>query len=145
MTPWTAAHQASLSIINSCSLLKLMCIKLVISSNHLILCHSLLQPSVFAASGSFLMSQFFGSGSQSTGASASASFLPMNIQDWFPLGWTGWISLQPKGLWRIFSNTIVRKHQFFCSQLSLVQLSHPYMTTGKTIALIRWTFVGKVF
>ena len=70
-------------------------------------------------SGSFLMSQFFATGGQSTGASASASVLPMNIQDWFPLGWTGWISLQSKGLSLVFSNTIVQKHQFFSAQFSL--------------------------
>ena len=73
----------------------------------------------FSASGSFLMSQFFTSGGQSIGVSASASVLPMNIQDWFPLGWTGWISLQSKGLSRVFSNTTVQKHQFFGTQLSL--------------------------
>ena len=73
----------------------------------------------FPASGSFQMSQFLASGDQSTGASASASVLPMNIQDWFPLGWTGWISLQSKGLSRVFSNTTVQKHQFFSAQLSL--------------------------
>ena len=67
----------------------------------------------FPASGSFQMSQFFTSGGQSIGVSASASVLPMNIQDWFPLGWTGWISLQPKGLSRVFSNTTVQNHQFF--------------------------------
>ena len=93
----------------------------------------------FPASGSFQMSQFFTSGGQSIGASASASVLPMNIQYWFPLGWTGLISLQSKGFSRVFSNTMVQKHQFFSAQLS-----HPYMTTGKTIALTRWTFVGKV-
>ena len=68
----------------------------------------------------------------------------VNTQDWFPLGWTGWFSFQTKGLSRVFSNTTVQKHQFFCTQLSSVQLSHPYMTTGKTIALTRRTFVGKV-
>ena len=73
----------------------------------------------FPESGSFLMSQFFASGSQSTGVSASASLLPMNIQDWFPLGWTGWISLKSKGLSRVLSNTTVQKHQFFSAQLSL--------------------------
>ena len=99
-------------------------------------------PQSFPASGSLPMSQLFASGGQSSGVSASASVLPMNIQDWFPLEWTGWISLQYKGLSRVFSNTIVQKHQFFGAQL--VQLSHPYMTTGKTIALTRWTFVGKV-
>ena len=73
----------------------------------------------FPASGSFQMSQFFPSGGQSIGVSVSASVLPMNIQDWFPLGWTGWISLQSKGLSRVFSNTTVQKHQFFSAQLSL--------------------------
>ena len=73
----------------------------------------------FPASGSFHMSQFFATGGQSIGASASASVLPMNIQDWFPLGWTGWISLQSKGLLRVFSNTTVQKHQFLGVQLSL--------------------------
>ena len=71
------------------------------------------------APGSFPVSQFFTSGGQSIGVSSSASALPMNIQDWFPLGWTGWISLQSKGLSRIFSNTTVQKHQFFGTQLSL--------------------------
>ena len=100
----------------------------------------------FPSSGSFPRSQFFASGGQSNGASTSASVLPMNIQDWFSLGLTGLISLQIKGLSRVFSNTTVRKHQFFSAQLSLfiVQLSHPYMTTGKTIVLTRWTFAGKV-
>ena len=98
-TPWTAARQASLSITNSWSLLKLMSIESVIPSNHLILCCPLLLlPSIFPASGSFQMSQFFTSGGQSIGVSASASVLPMNIQDWFPLGWTVLSSLQSKGL-----------------------------------------------
>ena len=73
----------------------------------------------FSASGSFPMSQLFASGGQSIGVSASASVFPMNIQDWSPLGWTGWISLQSKGLSRGFSNTTVQKHQFFGTQLSL--------------------------
>ena len=75
-------------------------------------------PQSFPASGSFQRSQFFTSGGQSIGVSASRSVLPMNVQDWFPLGWTGWISLQSKGLARIFSNTTVWKHQFFGTQLS---------------------------
>ena len=78
----------------------------------------------FPASWSFQMSQFFASGGQSIEASASKSVLPMSIQDWFPLGWTGWISLQFKGLSRVFSNTSVQKHQFFSAQLSLVSNSH---------------------
>ena len=73
----------------------------------------------FPASGSFQMSQFFTSGGQNIRVSASASVLPMNIQDWFPLGLTGFISLQSKGISRVFSNTTVQKHQFFCAQLSL--------------------------
>ena len=118
-TPWTAACQASLSISNSRSLLKFMSIESVMSPSHLILCRPLLlPPSSFPASGSFQMSQFFASGGQSIGVSASASLLPMNIQDRFPLGWTDWISLLFKGLSRVFSNNTVQKHQFFSAQLS---------------------------
>ena len=95
----------------------------------------------FQASGSFSMSQFFASGGQSIRVSASASALPMNIQDWSPLGWTVLISLQSKGLSRVFSNATVQKHKFLV--FFIVQLSRPYMTTGKTIALTRWTFVSK--
>ena len=76
------------------------------------------RPQSFPASGPFQTSQFFASGGQSIGVSASASVLPVNTQDWSPLGWTGWISLQSKGLSRVF-NTIVQKHQFFCTQLPL--------------------------
>jgi len=101
-------------------------------------------PQSFPTLGSFQMSQLFASGGQNIGVSASTSVLPMNTQDWSPLEWTGWISLQSKGLSRVFSDTTVQKHQFFCCQLSLYQLSHPYMTTGKTIALTRRTFVDKV-
>jgi len=91
------------------------------------------------------MSPFFASGGQSTGVSASAQSFQINIQNWFPLGWTGWISLQSKGLSRVFSNTTVQKHQFFSAQLSLQSNSHIHnMTTGKTMALTRRTFVGKV-
>ena len=75
-------------------------------------------PQSFPASGSFQMSQLFASGGQSIGVSASTSVLPMNTQDWSPLGWTGWISLQSKRLSRVFSNTTVQKHQFFSAQLS---------------------------
>ena len=81
-------------------------------------------PQSFPASGSFQMSWLFASGGQSIGVSASTSVLPMNTQDWSPLGWTGWISLQSKGLSRVFSNTTVQKHQFFCAQLSLYSNSH---------------------
>ena len=115
-------------------------------SNHLILCRTLLLPSIFPSIGSFPLSWLFTSGGQSIGASASASVLLMNIQGWFLLGLTGFISLLSKGLSRVFSNTTVQKHQFFSTQPSSQSNSHihPYMTTGKTIALTRWTFVGKV-
>ena len=102
------------------SLPKLMSIELVMPSNHLVLYWSLcpcLQS--FPASGSFQMTQLFPSGGQNTGVSASTSVLPMNTQNQFPLGWTGWISLQSKGLSRVFSNATVQKHQFFGAQLSL--------------------------
>ena len=81
-------------------------------------------PQSFPASGSFPMSQLFTSGGQSIGVSASTSVLPMNTQDWSPLGWTGWISLQSKGLSRVFFNTTVQKHQFFGAQISLQSKSH---------------------
>ena len=107
-TPRTAPHQASLSITNSQNLLKLISIESMMPSNHLILCCPLLlPPTIFPTSGFFLMSQFYASGGQSIGASASV--FSMNIQDWVPLGWTGWISLQSKGLSRFFSNTKGRK------------------------------------
>ena len=120
VTPWIAGHQASLSITNSGSLLKL------IPLNQW--CHPIISSSVvpfsfclqsFPVSESFPVSQFFILGGQSIGVSVSASVLPMNIQYWFPLGWVGWISLQSKGLSRVFSNTTVQKHQFFGAQLSL--------------------------
>ena len=116
--PWTAAHQASLFITTSRSLLKLMSIESVMPSNHLssvIPFSSCLQS--FSASGSFPVSQFFESGGQSIGVSALASVLPVNIQDWYPLGLTSLISLQSKGLSRVFSNATVQKHQFFGSRL----------------------------
>ena len=105
LTPWTAARQASLS-----------------TQTHVRQCHPTISfsvipfsscPQSFPASGSFPMSQLFTSGGQSIGVSASTSVLPMNTQDWSPLGWTGWISLQSKGLSRVFSNTTVQKYQFF--------------------------------
>ena len=117
----------------------LMSIELVMPFNHLILW---LQS--FPASGSIPMSQYFASGGQSIGVSASASDLPMNVQDWVPLGLTSLISLQSKGLSRVLSNTIVEKHQFFDSAFFMVQLSHPHMTTGKSIALTWWASVGNV-
>ena len=119
-TPWTTAWQASLSITNFQSLLKLISIESVMPSNHLILCHPLLLPSIFLSIRAFSNE----SGDQSIGVSASKSVLPMNIQDWFLLEWTGWISLQSKGLSRVFSNTTVQKHQFFSAQLSSQSNSH---------------------
>ena len=89
------------------------------------------------------MSQIFTIG-QSIEASASASVLPINIQDWFPLRWTGWICLQSKWLSRVLQHHSSKASILWCSVFFIVQLSHPYMTTGKTIALTRWTFVGKV-
>ena len=118
VTPWPAAHQASLSFTNSQSQPKHVSIESVMPSNHLILCLPLLLPQSFPASGSFQMNQLFTSGSQSIGVSASTSVLPMNTQDWSPSGWTGWIFLQSKGLSRVFSNTTVQK-KFFGAQLSL--------------------------
>ena len=125
-TPWTAACQASLSITNSqgcsnsCSLSQ-WCHPTISSSA--VPFSSCLQS--FPASGSFPMSRLFASGSQSIGASASASVLPMNIQDWYPLGLTGFISLLPKGLSRVFSNTTVwRRQQFFGAQPFLLSSSH---------------------
>ena len=98
--------------------------QLVMPSSHLILCHPLLLlPPILLASGSFLMSQFFSSGDQSIGVSVSASVLPTNTQDWFPLGLSGLISLLSKGLSRVFSNTTVQKHQFFSTQLSFKTVS----------------------
>ena len=119
---------------------------MVMSSNHLILCYPLLLlifPELFPRIRVSSIESFFTSGGQSVRVSASASVLPMNIWDWFYLGLTGLISLQSKGLSRVFSNTTVQKHQFFCVQFSLWSISHPYMTTGKTIALTRWIFVSK--
>ena len=102
-----------------------MSIESAVLSEQLILCHTILFClQSFPASGSFPMSRFFASGSQSTGASASASVLPMSIQGWFPLGWTGLISLQSKGLSRVFSNTTVQEHQLFGAQPSLCSSSH---------------------
>ena len=147
-TPWTAARWACLSITNSRSLLKLMSIDAIQPTHPLLppsppafnlsqhqnkwsevklLSHVLLfatlwtvayqAPPSMGFSRSFQMSQFFASGGQTIGVSASV--LPLNIWDWFPLGWTGWISLLSKGLSRIFSNTTVQKHQFFSAQFSL--------------------------
>ena len=128
LTPWTAAHQNSLSFTISWSLLILM------STEQW--CHPTISSSVipfsscpqfFPASGSFAMSQLFISGGQSTGASATASVLPINIQGWFPLGLTGLISLQSKGPSRVFSSTAVWKYQFFGAQPSSWSHIHTWL------------------
>ena len=98
----------------------------------------------FPESGSFPMSQLFASGDQSIGASASTSVFPMNTQDWSPLAWTGWISLPVQGTLRSLQHHSSKASILQCSAFFIVQLSHPYMTTGKTITLTKWTFVGKV-
>ena len=122
--PMVLACQASLSITNTHSLLKFMCIELVMQSNHLILCCPfLLQPSNCPSIGVSSNESILHIRCQSTGVSASASVLPVNIQDWFPLGWTGWISLQSKGVSRV-SNTTIQKNQFFAAQLSLWSSCH---------------------
>ena len=138
MIPWTAAHQAPLSSTVSWSLLRFTSIESVmhlnISSSATLFSDC---PHSFPASGSFPMSQIFPSAGQSIGASASASVLPMNIQDWFPLGWTGLISLLSKGLIRVFSNTTVQPSILLRLAFFIVQLSDPYMTTGNYLATKR--------
>jgi len=105
---------------NPQSLLKLLSIDSMRPNNHLILCRPLLPlPSIFPSIRVFSMGQLFSSGGKSIGVSDSPSVLPKNIQDWYPLGFTGWIFLQSKGLSRVFSNTTVQKHQFFQAQFSL--------------------------
>ena len=115
---------------------------LVMLRNHLTLYCPLLLPSIFPSSGSFLMSLLFESGGQSI--AASASVLPMTIQSWFPLGLTDLISLKSDGLSSLLQHHSSKASVLQCSASFMVQHSHPYMTTGKTIALTRWNFVGKV-
>ena len=116
-------------------------------------CHPAISPAVipfssrlqsFPASGSFPMSQLFASGGQSIGASASASVLPVNTQDWFPPEWTGWISMQSKGLSSLLQHHNSKASILWHSAFFTVKLSHPYMTAGKNIALTRRNLVGKV-
>ena len=124
VTPWTSACQASLSITNSRSLLKFMSFELVMTSNHLILCPPLLLPhSIFPSIRVFSNESVLCIRWPIIGVSASVSVLPMNTQDW-PFGWTGCISLQSKGLSRVFSNTTVQKHKFFGAQPSSQSNSH---------------------
>ena len=144
-TPWTAARQVSLSFTISQSMLKLMSIESVMLSNHLILCHPLLlPPSIFPSIRVFLTSQLFTSGGRRIGTSASASVLPMNTQDWSScrMDWLDLLAVQGtlKNLLQHYSSkaSILWHSGFF-----VVQLSHPYMTSGKTIALTIQTFVSK--
>ena len=123
-TPWTTARQASLSITKSQSLLKLMSIESVMPSNHLILCHLLLlPPSIFSSIRVFPNESALHIRWPKYWSFTFNISLPMNTQDWSPSGWTGWISLQSKGL-SVFSNTTVQKHQFFRTQLSSQSNSH---------------------
>ena len=123
-TPWITACQASLSIANFWSSIKIMSIELVRPTSHLILCRPLLLLSPIPPIRVFSMSQDFSWGGQSIGVSALASVLPKNIQEWSPLEWNGWISFQSKELSRVFSNTTVQKHKFFGAQLSSQSNSH---------------------
>ena len=145
-TPWIAPHQASLSITNYHSSLRLTSIESVMPSSHLILCRPLLllppiPPSIRVFSNESTLHRR----GQSTGVSALASFLPKKSQGWSPSECTGWISLQSKGLSRVFSNTTVQNHQLFGAQLSSHSNSniHTWLLE-KTIALTRWTLVSKV-
>ena len=148
-TPWIAARQASLFITISWSSPRLTSIEFVMPSSHLILCVPFSScPQSLPASESFPVSQLVAWDGQSTGVSAWASFPPKKSQGWSPSEWTGWISLQSKGLSRV-SNSLLQHYPSKASVLQrsvffMVQLSYPYMTTGKTIALIRWTLGGKV-
>ena len=145
MTPWTAARQASLSITNSQSLLKLMSIKLVMPSNHLILCRPrLLLPSIFPSIRGFSNESVLHVRWPKYW-SLSFSISPSNeYSGLISFGWTGWISLQSKELKSILQHHNSKASILLCSAFFTVQLSHPYMTTGKTIGLTRQTFVGKV-
>ena len=171
VTPWIAARQASLSITNSGSSLKLMCIESVMPSSHLILCCPILllppiPPSikVFSSESALRMrwpkywsvsfsirSVQFSSVAQSCPTLCDPmnlkSFwwtLKMNTQDWSPLGWNSWISLQSKGLKSLLQHHSSKESILWCSTFFIIQLSHPHMATGKTIALTRRTFVVKV-
>ena len=145
-TPWPAGRWASVSITNSRGLLKLMSIESVMPSNHLIFCRPLLLlPSIFPSIRVFSSESFFASGGQSIGVSASTSVLPMKTQDWSPLGldWLDHLAVQGT-LKSLLQHHSSKASILQCSAFFIVQLSHPYMTTGKTIALTRWNFVGKV-
>ena len=131
VTTWTAAHQATLFIANSQSLLRLMSIELVMPSNNLTFCCLLLlPPSICPSAGSSKMSQLFVSGCQRITVSTSASVFPINIQDWSPLGWTGWISLQSRDPQESSPTPQFKSINSSGSAFFIVKLSHPYMTTG---------------
>ena len=145
VSPWTAAHQASLSITNSWSLLKLMSIELVMLSNHLILCYPLLLLlSIFPSIRIFSNELAFPIKRPEYWSFRLASVLPVNIQDWFPLGLTSLISLLSKGLSQSSPAPQFKSISSLMLSLLMLQLSHSCMTTRKTIALTRWTLVGKV-
>ena len=144
-TPWTGVRQDSLSITSCWSSHKPMSIESVMPSNRLIFCLPLLLlPSFFPSIWVYLNESALHIRWPNIGVSASTSVLPMNTQDWSSLRWTGWISLHSKGVSSLLQNhsskASIPQHSAFLT----VQLSHPYTTTGKTIALTRWTFVGKV-
>ena len=144
--PHESQHaRPTLSITNSQSLLKLISIESVMPSSYLILCHPLsLLPPIPPSIRVFPKESTLPWGGQTIGVSASASVLWMNTQDWSPLEWTGCISLQSKGLSSLLQHHSSKASILWCSAFFTVQLSHPYITTGKTIALTRWIFVGKV-
>ena len=144
-TPWTAACQASLFITNSQSLLKLMSIESVMPSNHLILCHPLLLPPLIFPSIRVFSNELVLRIRELKYWSFSFNISPSNEYSGLISYKMGWLDvLQSKRFWRIFSNTTVQKQQFLALNFLIVQLSHPYMTTGKMTALTRWTVVGKV-
>ena len=140
MTTWTTACQASLSITSFQSLLKLMSIKLIMPYNHLILCHPLLLPPSIFPSIRVFSSKFFSSGGQSIRVSASGSVLPMNIQD-CSMDWFDILAVQGS-LKSLLQHHSSKASILWCSAFFMVQLSQLCMTTGKTIALSKWNFVG---
>ena len=143
--PWLQHARLLCPSHSSHSLLKLMSIMSVMPSKHLILCQPLfLLPSIFPSIMVFSNKSALRIRWPNIGVSASASVLPVNTQDWSPLGWAGWISFLSRGLSRAFSNTNSKPSILWRSAFFMVQVLHPYMTTGKTIALTRWKFVAKV-
>ena len=143
-TSWAAACQASLSITNSWSLFKLMSIESVMPSNHLILCHPLLLPSIFPSTRVFSDESVLRFRWPKYWSFSFSISLPMNVQDWFPLGLTGLIYLKSKGLFKSLQHSSANASIIWHSAFFIVQLLHPYMTTGKTWVSTRQTFVGKV-